>query len=65
MSTRILQMKLHLLFRDNHLIFISREREAPVLPAGEKTSDFDEDESLEEEEEEEVCYKIGDLGHVV
>merc|ERR1712088_1063523 len=33
-------------------IFISREREAPVLPAGEKTSDFDEDESLEEEEEE-------------
>ena len=46
-------------------IFISREREAPVLPAGEKTSDFDEDESLEEEEEEEVCYKIGDLGHVV
>merc|ERR1712088_725186 len=36
-------------------IFISREREVSTSRMEEKTSDFDE----------EVCYKIGDLGHVV
>ena len=45
-------------------IFISREREVSTSKTEEKTSDFDE-EDLFEEEEEEVCYKIGDLGHVV
>ena len=45
-------------------IFISREREVSTSRTEEKTSDFDE-EDLFDEEEEEVCYKIGDLGHVV